>query len=149
MHLGMSGRCAALLLAVAAAMSGTHARAAETSYVELNGQRFGVEIAQTDATRATGLMFRQFMMPDHGMLFVFPDTQMRAFWMKNTKIALDMLFFDGQRHLVSIQHDVPPCVADPCPSYASTGPARYVLELNAGQARKLGAKAGDVLQIHP
>ena len=54
---------------------------------------------------------------------------------------------DADRRLVSVQHDVPPCEADPCPAYSSGAPARYVLELNAGQARKLGVSPGDELTI--
>ena len=116
-------------------------------YVELNGHSYTIEIAADDASRAHGLMDRTEMAADHGMLFVFDDDAMRAFWMKNTKIPLDMLFFDADRRLVSVQHDVPPCEADPCPAYSSGAPARYVLELNAGQARKLGVSPGDELTI--
>ena len=116
--------------------------------VELKGQRYTIEIAADDAARAHGLMDRTAMEADHGMLFVFQDDAPRAFWMKNTKIPLDMLFFDGDRKLVSIQHSVPPCVADPCPGYSSGAPARYVLELNAGQAEKLGVTSGDELIVH-
>jgi uncharacterized membrane protein (UPF0127 family) len=115
--------------------------------VELKGQRFSIEIADNDASREHGLMDRESMPQDHGMLFVFQDDQPRSFWMKNCKFAQDMLFFDADRRLVSVQHDVPPCTADPCPPYSSGAPARYVLELNAGQARKLGVSPGDELQI--
>ena len=115
--------------------------------VELKGQRFSIEIADNDASREHGLMGRESMPQDHGMLFVFQDDQPRSFWMKNCKFAQDMLFFDADRRLISVQHDVPPCTADPCPPYSSGAPARYVLELNAGQARKLGVSPGDELQI--
>jgi len=115
--------------------------------VELKGQRFSIEIAENDATREHGLMGRESMPQDHGMLFVFQDDAPRAFWMKNCKFPQDMLFFDADRRLVSVQHDVPACTADPCPPYSSGAPARYVLELNAGQARKLGLVPGDEMQI--
>ena len=115
--------------------------------VELKGQRFSIEIAEDDAAREHGLMGRESMPQDHGMLFVFQDDQPRAFWMKNCKFPQDMLFFDAERRLISVQHDVPACTADPCPSYSSGAPARYVLELNAGQARKLGISPGDEMQI--
>jgi len=115
--------------------------------VELKGQRFSIEIAENDATREHGLMDRESMPQDHGMLFVFQDDAPRAFWMKNCKFPQDMLFFDADRRLVSVQHDVPACTADPCPPYSSGAPARYVLELNAGQARKLGLVPGDEMQI--
>ena len=65
-------------------------------YVELEGKRISIEIADTDASREHGLMDRTSMEPDHGMLFVFDDDAPRAFWMKNTKIPLDMLFFNAE-----------------------------------------------------
>lgn len=122
--------------------------AASGPYVELKGHRFSIEIAADDASRAHGLMDRTQMDADHGMLFVFDEESMRAFWMKNTKIPLDMLFFNSENKLISIQHNVPPCVADPCAGYSSGAPARYVLELNGGEAEKLGLTPGDPIQIH-
>jgi uncharacterized membrane protein (UPF0127 family) len=138
----ISFRTLALLALVAAIPA-----CAKGPYVELKGQRFSIELAEDDASREHGLMDRPEMAADHGMLFVFQDDIPRAFWMKNTKIPLDMMFFDAERHLVSVQHDVPPCTADPCPPYSSGAPARYVLELNAGQARKLGLTPGDEMTI--
>ena len=119
-----------------------------TPYVELEGKRISIEIADTDASREHGLMDRTGMESDHGMLFVFDNDAPRAFWMKNTKIPLDMLFFNAERKLVSVQHRVPPCLGDPCPAYSSGAPARYVLELNGGQAEKLGLSPGAEMQIH-
>jgi uncharacterized membrane protein (UPF0127 family) len=113
--------------------------------VMLDGQHINVEIAATDAGREHGLMDRTSMPADHGMLFVFPDSQPRTFWMKNTLIPLDMLFFDANRRLVAIQANAQPCKADPCRLYPSNVPARYVLELNAGVAANLGARTGDVI----
>jgi len=138
------------LLAAAVLLSGAalEACAASGPYVELKGHRYTIEIAADDASRAHGLMDRTEMAADHGMLFVFDDDAMRAFWMKNTKIPLDMLFFDADAKLVSVQHNVPPCVADPCAGYSSGAPARYVLELNAGQANELKVTSGDVMAIH-
>lgn len=92
-------------------------------------------------------MERTAMPATHGMLFVFPDAQPRTFWMKNTLIPLDMLFFDSNRKLVAIQANAAPCHADPCALYPSGAPARYVLELNAGTAAKLGLHVGDVMGI--
>lgn len=116
--------------------------------VTLKGETFAVELALDDAARARGLMFRDHMEPGHGMLFVFPDESYRAFWMKNTKIPLDILYFDSDRRFVSGQYNVPTCSAgDRCPNYPSEGPAKYVLELNAGVGRKLGLVAGDVIGI--
>lgn len=115
------------------------------SSVVLAGQRFTVEVAATPAAQEHGLMQRASMAPDHGMLFVFADDQPRTFWMKHTLIPLDILFFDDQRQLVAIQADAQPCHADPCRLYPSGVPARYVLELNAGTAARIGARQGDVI----
>lgn len=138
--LGFTLSCAAC--ATAAATPATPAMASPS--VELRGRRIEVEVAADDASRMRGLMDRTSMPAEHGMLFVFPDEAMRSFWMKDTLIPLDMLFFDGQRRLVTLLRDVPPCKADPCQAYPSTAPAHYVLELNAGAASKLGVHEGDV-----
>lgn len=117
-------------------------------WVELSGQRYSVEIADDDAERSRGLMFRDEMPADHGMLFIHEGEQPLAYWMKNTRIALDILYFDDELKLVSQQRDVPPCtMGDRCPPYASDAPARYVLELNAGQAQKIGLRDGEVLRL--
>jgi len=119
-------------------------------WVELGGARYQVELAATDEARSRGLMFRDQMPVDHGMLFLHEREELQAYWMKNTRIALDILYFDEQRRLVSQQRDVPPCSAgDRCPPYPSSGPARYVLELNAGQAEKLGLQDGALLTFGP
>ena len=92
-----------------------------------------VEIARTDEDRARGLMYRTSLADDHGMLFVFDKPQELRFWMKNTKIPLEVFFFDQQGKFVSMQ-SMEPCTADPCPSYPSHGLAQYALEVNAGLA---------------
>ncbi|AJC47281.1 DUF192 domain-containing protein [Xanthomonas sacchari] len=137
--------CVLLLLALSgcASAGGDH-------WVELGGNRYEVELAQNDATRARGLMFRDQMEADHGMLFIHDREEPQAYWMKNTKIPLDILYFDNQRKLVAQQRDVPPCSAgNACPPYPSNAPARYVLELNAGQAEQLKLKDGTELRFGP
>lgn len=115
--------------------------------VELHGHRFSTELATDDASRARGLMMRTELPADHSMLFVFPGSEPRWFWMKDTLVPLDILYFGADRKLVSMQLDVPPCKADPCPSYPSDAPAHYVLELPAGTARRIGVQVGDELTI--
>ena len=119
-------------------------------WVEIGGQRYVVEIADDDAERERGLMFRDEMAADRGMLFVHDREQPLSYWMKNTRIPLDILYFDDSATLVSQQRDVPPCsLGDRCPPYPSAAPARFVLELNAGQAARLGLTDGAVLRFGP
>ena len=121
---------------------------ASGSWVEIAGQRYQVEIADDEAERERGLMFRDRMEADHGMLFIHEYEEPQAYWMKNTKIPLDILYFDNGRKLVAQQRDVPPCSAgNGCPSYPSKVPARYVLELNAGEATKLKLENGAQLKF--
>jgi uncharacterized membrane protein (UPF0127 family) len=131
-------------LALAGCASGTGL------WVELGGQRYAIEIADDDAERARGLMFRDELAADHGMLFIHERQEPLAYWMKNTKIPLDILYFDDALKLVSQQRDVPPCsLGDRCPPYPSDAPARYVLELNAGEAARIGLKDGAELKFGP
>ena len=117
-----------------------------TPWVELKGKRFLVEVADDDAERSRGLMFRDSLPADRGMLFVHERDEPQAYWMKNTKIPLDILYFDSARKLVSAQKRVPPCSGgDRCPPYPSEGSVRYVLELNAGAADAMGLAKGDEL----
>ena len=119
-------------------------------WVEIGGRRYEVDIADDDHERARGLMFRESMPAGHGMLFIHEQQQPLAYWMKNTKIPLDILYFDDQKRLVSQQRDVPTCsLGNQCPPYPSGAPARYVLELNAGQAAELDLKEGVVLTFGP
>jgi len=123
---------------------------AKGPWVELNGKRYTIEIADDDAERARGLMFRNEMEQDHGMLFIHDVEAPQSYWMKNTHIPLDILYFDDARRLVSQQRDVPPCsLGDACPPYPSAAPARYVLELNAGEAAKLELETGAELRFGP
>jgi len=80
---------------------------------------------------------------EKGMLFLFDTDEQRAFWMKNCLIALDMVWLDSEFRVVDISRDVQPCKADPCPGYDSKVPARYVLELKGGLAKKLNLQIGD------
>lgn len=112
-------------------------------------QHFRVAIADNDQERSTGLMFVERMDDDSGMLFIFEEESIRTFWMKNTKIALDMIFIDSDGKIVSIQKKAQPCASDPCAVYPSAGPAMYVLEINGGLADKKNINAGDTVLIDP
>jgi uncharacterized protein len=143
----MMKRWLVLMLFLLAGGTGAAPVNAAAPAVELHGHRFSVEFATDDASREHGLMMRTALAPDHGMLFVFPYQAPQGFWMKNTLIPLDILYFDTDRRLVSTQSNVPPCKADPCPIYPSNAPARYVLELSAGTANRIGVRVGDELKI--
>ncbi len=116
--------------------------------VVLRGQTFNVEVADDDGERERGLMFREHMAADAGMLFLFDRQEPQAFWMKNTKIPLDILYFNEQWTLVGWSLNTPPCsLGDRCPPYPSQSPARYVLELNAGTSARIGVQFGDKLEV--
>ena len=145
-------RTLALTTALLAAASLTTACAStdDGRWVELKGKRLSVEIADDDDERRRGLMFRDELAADSGMLFVHEREEPQAYWMKNTRIPLDILYFDSKRRLVSVQRRVPPCSAgDRCPPYPSEGTVLYVLELNAGMAEKLGVASGDEIRFGP
>ncbi len=104
---------------------------------------FQVELADTPAEWRQGLMNRQALTLDAGMLFIFPQEDFYNFWMKDTLIPLDIIWFDENKKIVTINKDAPPCQIKNCPTYNSEIAARYVLEVNAGIAERLNLKPGD------
>jgi uncharacterized membrane protein (UPF0127 family) len=90
-------------------------------------------VADTDSERQQGLMNVTSLPQNEGMLFEFTDSpSVRTFWMKDTKIPLDMIFLDQNKTVVYIQHSATPCSVDPCTIYSSEFPAEYVIEVNGG-----------------
>ncbi len=112
------------------------------SSLKLNGHEIFVEVANQEATRETGLMFRQRMDWDNGMLFVFDDTAQRYFWMKNTVIPLSIAFMD-EKGVVLNTLEMPPQTEQ---TFPSNGPAKFALEMNAGWFTQNGLKAGDLVE---
>lgn len=106
-----------------------------------------VEVVADDELRAQGLMYRDHLDPTAGMLFFFPEDGEYPFWMKNTRIPLDMIWIDASQRIAHVKHDVPPCRTVECPSYPPNATSRYVLEVAAGGARQHGLKAGDQLRF--
>lgn len=100
-----------------------------------------VEIADEPAEQAKGLMFRESLLDDHGMLFVFGAMRPRSFWMKNTLIPLDIIYFDADGQFVSTVQ-MQPCKKDPCKNYPSAGSAQFALEVPAGYVGKYGVGPG-------
>lgn len=122
----------------------------ETSTLTIGGADgrdhfFTVELALSARQRARGLMFRERLAADAGMLFLYEGEAERAMWMKNTMAPLDLLFFDGDGRIIRIEHGAAPYSRRPI---SSDGPARGVLELSGGTARRLGIVAGDRI-VHP
>jgi hypothetical protein len=119
-------------------------RAAETVPVVVGGadgeHLFRAELADTPAERARGLMFREALAPDAGMLFLFERPRRVSFWMKNTLISLDMLFIDTDGQIVHIAERTEPETLDP---HGPDQPVRAVLEINGGFAERLGIRVGD------
>ncbi|MCX6815196.1 MAG: DUF192 domain-containing protein, partial [Candidatus Aenigmarchaeota archaeon] len=90
-----------------------------------------------------GLMDRNYLASDKGMLFVFANEGVYPFWMKNTLIPLDMIWLDSDHGVVFISRDTQPCKQDPCPTINPGKNAKYVLEVNAGVSDRIGLKEGD------
>ena len=100
-----------------------------------------VEIADDAASRAKGLMEVESLAMNEGMLFMFEKSEPLTFWMKNTLIPLDIIFFDGQGRVIGVDSMVP-CLEDPCLRYTSSGPANIALEVPAGFVETHGIGAG-------
>lgn len=103
-----------------------------------------VEIARRDEERQRGLMYRTQLADDRGMLFVFEREKRLAFWMKNTCIALDMIFVAADGVIVGIEENVPTLNEN---TYSPGCPAKYVIEVNAGWTRKRGIRAGQRVEL--
>jgi len=135
------------LVAVAAALpalgQGEAALATDDLWIETddgNRYHFAVELALTPPEQARGLMHRESMAPDAGMLFVFDPPRPASFWMRNTLISLDMLFIGADGRIVNIAERTPPQTDHP---HRSAGPVRAVLEINGGLSDLLGIAPGD------
>ncbi|MCP5419266.1 MAG: DUF192 domain-containing protein [Gammaproteobacteria bacterium] len=142
-----SGRTVGLLIGLClVAIAPPDACAEPPTDIAVGNVRFHAEIAQSLDERQRGLMFRTDLADQAGMLFIQPIPGPATFWMKNTYIPLDLLYFDNERRLLEIHAQAPPCSADPCPVYASqTANIKYILEINAGTAERLGIQPGDRL----
>lgn len=115
--------------------------------VRAPGGVIGVEVVSNDAARARGLMFRESLSSDRGMIFLFPDDQIHGFWMKNTLIPLDLIWIAADGTVAHVESGVPPCPGEPCPTYAPEVKSRHVLELAAGGAERYGIREGTKLVI--
>ncbi len=94
-----------------------------------------VLVADDVTERSEGLMGK-YLQSGQGMLFVFKDSQQRTFWMKNMLMPLDIIFLDESMTVVEIKANIPPCDNDPCPTFPTNKPAKYVVEVEAGFAKQ-------------
>jgi uncharacterized membrane protein (UPF0127 family) len=99
-----------------------------------------IELAQDEPQRQLGLMYRDTLAENQGMLFLFDNEEVRSFWMKNTVLSLDMIFVNARNEVVTIHKYTTPYSEE---TYVSTKPAKYVLELNAGYADRKKISVGD------
>ena len=111
------------------------------------GARVQAELADTPQRRARGLMFRKQLDPNTGMLFVFEEVGAWSFWMKNTTVALDILWLGPDKRIVHVEENVPGCKQDPCPEYKPNKDALYTLELPAGSVKREKLAQGMTLKF--
>ena len=114
-----------------------------------SGKVLNVEVMVEEKDRQMGLMFRSSLAEDRGMLFVFDEMDFHGIWMKNCKFPIDILWLDEKKKVVHLAEGVPPCTADPCPVYTPLQRAAYVIEINAGQAKREGVALGKTVAFKP
>lgn len=100
-----------------------------------NGQKIYVEVPETNEAKSLGLMYRENLDEDAGMIFIYPEEFILSFWMKNTLIPLDIIFLNKNKEIVMIK-TMKPCVTETCESYLSEFPSMYAIEVNEGFALK-------------
>ena len=113
-----------------------------------SGRRITAETMRTEADMARGMMFRDALPKDRGMLFVHAVEGMYPYWMFNCRVPLDIIWMNKNRQVVEISFNTKPCTSSnpaDCPSYGGNQPAQYVLELNGGASIEYGIAAGSQL----
>jgi uncharacterized protein len=146
--MSLSPLAVVLGLALALGAAGAHAGPAVVPLTLPSGKVLQVEVMVKDEDRAMGLMFRPALALDRGMLFIFePPPDFHTIWMKNCKFPIDIVWLDEDKKVVHVAESVPPCTEEPCPVYQPLRRASYVVELNAGQARREKATVGAALSF--
>jgi uncharacterized membrane protein (UPF0127 family) len=112
-----------------------------------SGAVYRLELATNPEDQAQGLMYRENLLPNTGMLFLFDQPSPHHFWMKNTMIPLDIVWLDEAGRVIFVSADTPPCRADPCPTYGTDVPVRRVLEIDGGRAKQEGVAVGATIEI--
>lgn len=115
-----------------------------------HGRKIVTEVMIRSEDMARGMMFRDSLAPDRGMLFIHQQAGRYPYWMHNVRIPLDIIWMDSSRRVVEVSTNTPPCDGKPaseCPSYGGTQPAIFILELAGGLAEKYGVVEGVVLDF--
>jgi uncharacterized membrane protein (UPF0127 family) len=115
--------------------------------IEFGGVMLSVELAKTPEEQQRGLGYRDYMAPDHGMLFVFNSEGTWGFWMSGMRFPLDIIWFDSQRRAVYVEQGLVPCTPQSCPIYTPTAKAMYVLEVNGGFVQAHNVSLGDMFNF--
>jgi len=137
-----------LVLAGSAALCADGAGDGWAAAVLPSGAEFSLELAVAPETRARGYMFREEIGPREGMLFVFETVERHGIWMRNCKVALDIVWLDEDLRVLEVAADRQPCAPDArCPTVRPLRPARYVLEVAAGNAGRNGLEPGARIEL--
>lgn len=138
-------RLALLLTSVVPSTLDAQGRLLPTRTLHVGGIPAHVEVAATPAARNQGLMFRESLPPDHGMLFVFDHVSMTCFWMRNTPLPLSIAFIDDAGRIINLRDMQPLSDTDHCPEE----PMRYALEMPQGWFHQYGIQAGALVEGLP
>jgi uncharacterized membrane protein (UPF0127 family) len=113
--------------------------------LDANGKKYLLEIVTTDTERSKGLGDREAMPANQGMLFVFEGVAVQCFWMKDMHFSIDIIWLDAEKRVVHIEKDVSP---ETYPrTFCPSKPAKYVIELNAGEASRASIRPGQKLSF--
>ena len=108
---------------------------------------FEVEVSDNSIERTQGLMFRDSLDENKGMLFIFPELGLYSFWMKNTLIPLDIIWINKNLEVIDIKKNIQPCVTETCNNYSPSSEALYVLEINSNLTEKYGINVRDKIEL--
>jgi uncharacterized protein len=112
-----------------------------------SGSAINAEVSTSSSALERGLMGRTSLPPGNGMLFVYPNVGRHRHWMYGCLIPLDIVWLSDDKHIVEIVPSAQPCTTGPCPSYGQNYSSRFVLEIAAGEAARLGLRIGDQLRF--
>lgn len=114
-----------------------------------NGKCFSLEVCRSHSERGKGLMFKESLDRESGMLFIYEKEGFHSMWMKNMRFPIDIIWIDANRQVVDIARNLKPCKSDyECQGTKTKNKALYVLEINAGVADEIGVKVGDSVFFH-